>query len=102
MQSTSVRRVTPPYTCPRLRVGLLLACALVLLPLTASAAEEAADGVKSPAPDIAADRRAAREELEKELGTAAPEEGEGMGSMLLRTFVVLGVVVLSIYLTLNF
>ncbi len=59
----------------------------------------------APAPEAtASERRAAREELERELGggDAASDESTGMGFMLVRTFVVLAVVILSIYLTLNF
>ncbi|MGQ0505338.1 MAG: FliO/MopB family protein [Myxococcaceae bacterium] len=48
-------------------------------------------------------RRLAREELDRELREVPSSEAEsGMGAMLFRTFLVLGIVVLAIYLTLNF
>lgn len=113
-QSTSVRAVTRPSTA-----RLLAVCAALALPALAAdpaavapAAEPApakagnppapADVAGEVRPQTAQERKAAREELEKELGEVSPEETEGMGFMLVRTFVVLAVVILSIYLTLNF
>ncbi len=119
-QSTSVRRVTPTHP---FRAAL---CALVWLVLAAAPAAAAprfplpqqppADVpvealVPAPTPavepapaaeDPQARRRAVREELAREQDQALGEDDVGMGAMLFRTFVVLGVVILSIYLTLNF
>ncbi|RYZ38480.1 MAG: hypothetical protein EOO71_23760 [Myxococcaceae bacterium] len=59
---------------------------------------------QAPAPDaVNPAERASRhaDELDKELGIAAPEEQESLGWVVVRTVALLGAVLASIYLTLN-
>lgn len=90
---------------------VLLLCASLLLALPVSAAEAPAAAPATPVaqapaaqPPVAIDAPGPlfpTEGLEPSLDGAVPEEPESLGWMLLRTVLVFGLVVLSIYLTLN-
>ncbi|RKH53916.1 flagellar biosynthetic protein FliO [Corallococcus llansteffanensis] len=72
----------------------------------AASATPAAAPVPTPEPDAAKAARATRhaDELDRELGVAAPEESEAqesLGWVVVRTVALLGAVLASIYLTLN-
>ncbi|RKG82941.1 hypothetical protein D7V88_24665 [Corallococcus terminator] len=74
-------------------------------PATSDAEPVAAPpAAQAPEPDAAnpADRASRHaDELDKELGIAAPEEQESLGWVVVRTVALLGAVLASIYLTLN-
>ncbi len=79
--------------------ALVLFVALGFTPL--AWAEEAGPAA-SAAPAVAAEQAGARPELPPLASDPPPDESLGLGWLLLRTLVVLGIVVASIYLTLNY
>ncbi|MCY1045165.1 flagellar biosynthetic protein FliO [Corallococcus sp. bb12-1] len=77
---------------------------VVAPPAKAEAPVAAPPTPQAPEPDAAnpADRASRHaDELDKELGIAAPEEQESLGWVVVRTVALLGAVLASIYLTLN-
>ncbi|WP_199741899.1 flagellar biosynthetic protein FliO [Corallococcus sp. CA047B] len=70
-------------------------------PAPAVAAQPAAQAVEPDAANPADRASRHADELDKELGIAAPEEQESLGWVVVRTVALLGAVLASIYLTLN-